>query len=118
MAGYRLRVRSGPKVERSRHDDLESALGELEARVVELQRSAPGRTVDLKVRRFEPVQQVTARLELSGPGRLRAGIDVRGDGSLESWMGTLRRRLIEQRRGESALDALRREVAPPSERPR
>src|SRR2546423_15427343 len=117
MARYRLKVAVGPRVERSRHDDLGAALGELEERVAELQRSARGRTIDVKVRRFEPVQQVTARLELSGPGRLRAGVDVRGDGSLESWTGTLRRRLIEQRRRESAVDALRRAVAPPSERP-
>src|SRR5947208_14642446 len=109
MAGYRLKVRVGPRVERTRHDDLDTALRELEARAVELQSSARGRTVDLKIRRFDPVQQVTARLELAGPRRLRAGVDVRGDGSVESWTGSLRRRLIEQRRGESAVDALRRE---------
>ena len=112
MAGYRLRVRVGPRVESSRHDDLHAALRELEARAVELQSSARSRPVDLKLmRRFDPVQQVTARLELSGPGRLRAGVDVRGDGSVESWTGSLRRRVIEQRRGESAYDALRRVVA-------
>jgi hypothetical protein len=109
MASYVLRVRAGPKVERTKHRDLESALETLERRAGELRQTAPKRTVDLKVgRRFEPVQQVTARLELSGPGRLRAGLDVRGDGSVESWTGRLRRELIEQRRGESALDALRR----------
>jgi hypothetical protein len=109
MAAYRLRVRVGPKVERSKHDDLERALEALESRAEELQRTAPRRTVDLKIgRRFEPVQQVVARLELSGPGRLRAGLDVRGDGSAEGWTGRLRRELIEQRRGESAIVALRR----------
>jgi hypothetical protein len=108
MAAYTLKVRAGPKVERSRHAGLEDALDELARRAGELQRSARGRTIDLKVRRFDPVQQVTARLELSGPGGLRAGLDVRGDGSLESWTGRLRRRLIEQRRGESAIEALRR----------
>jgi hypothetical protein len=109
MARYVLRVRSGPKVERTKHRDLDSALATLERRADELRHTTPKRTVDLKIgRRFEPVQQVAARLELSGPGRLRAGLDVRGDGSMESWTGRLRRRLIEQRRGESALDALRR----------
>jgi hypothetical protein len=108
MAAYRLKVRAGSKVERSRHDDLDAALRELEERAGELQRSAPNRAVDAKIRRFEPVQQVTARLELSGPGRLRAGVDVRGDGSVESWTGRLRREVIEERRGESAFDALRR----------
>ncbi|MFL5780479.1 MAG: hypothetical protein ACJ760_04130 [Thermoleophilaceae bacterium] len=109
MAAYRLKVRIGPKVERSKHRDLDGALEALGARAEELQRTAPRRTVDLKVgRRFEPVQQVAARLELSGPRRLRAGLDVRGDGSVESWTGRLRRELIEQRRGESAIEALRR----------
>jgi hypothetical protein len=108
MAGYRLRVRVGPRVERSKHGNLDSALTELEARATQLQGSARGKPIDLKVRHFDPVQQVTARLELSGPRRLRAGVDVRGDGSAESWTGSLRRRLVEQRPGETAYDALRR----------
>ena len=112
MAAYKLKVRAGPKVERTTHDDLDAALRALEARAVELQRTAPRRAIDLKIgRTFEPVQQVSARLELSGPRRLRAGVDVRGDGSLESWTGRLRREVVEQRRGETALDALRRVVA-------
>ena len=112
MASWRVKVREGPRVERSSYDDAESALAAIEARGAELQDSARAGAIDLKVRRFEPVQQVTARLELSGPGRLRAGVDVRGDGSVESWTGWLRRRLIEQRGGESAYAALRRQIAP------
>ena len=111
MAAYRLKVRAGSKVERSRHDDLDAALRELEERAGELQRSARARPVDVKLlRRFDPVQQVTARLELSGPGRLRAGVDVRGDGSVESWTGRLRREVVDQRGGESPIAALRRVV--------
>jgi hypothetical protein len=112
MAGYRLRVRAGPKVERTKHDDLDDALRALEQRAAELQETAPRRTVDLKVRQFEPVQQVAARLELRGPGRLRAGLDVRGDGSIEAWTGSIRRQVVEQKRRESAFDALRRAVRP------
>jgi hypothetical protein len=109
MAAYRLKVRAGPRVERTKHPDLDSALETLVRRAEELQRAAPNRVIDPKIaRRFEPVQQVTARLELSGPNRLRAGLDVRGDGSVESWTGRFRRELVEQRRGESAFDALRR----------
>jgi hypothetical protein len=109
VRGYRLTIRQGPKVERERFGELGEALGAMESRGRELERKPPAPAVAGKLlRRFEPVQQVLARLELSGPGRLRAGVDVRGDGSSEGFTGHIRRRLIEQRRGESAYDALRR----------
>jgi hypothetical protein len=63
------------------------------------------------MRRFEPVQQVATRAELRGPGRLRAGIDVRGDGSAEAWTGRLRRDVVTQEAGEDACAALRRVLA-------
>jgi hypothetical protein len=71
---------------------------------------ADARPIDLKARQFEPVAQVMARLELAGPDGLRAGLDVRGDGSVEGFTGTLRKRVIEQHAGESPVDALRRTV--------
>ena len=107
MSGYRLTVRRGPRVERACFDDLPEALAELEARGRLLEAEAGARAIDLKLRRFEPVQQVVGRLEVSGP-RVRAGVDVRGDGSSESYTGRLRRRLVDQRAGESPYDALRR----------
>ncbi len=63
------------------------------------------------MRRLTPVQQVVSRIELAGPGRLRAGVDVRGDGSTEAYTGRLRREVVEQRRRESTVDALRRAVS-------
>lgn len=113
MAGsYRLTVRDGPKVERARFDALDAALRALETRLERLATRPPRAAVDLRVRRFEPVAQVVARAELSGPQRLaprvRAGIDVRGDGSVEAWTGRAARRVVEQRDGESPLAALRR----------
>jgi hypothetical protein len=111
LSSYRLVVRSGAKVERAKLDSLGAALDSLEARARELADQADARVIDAKIRKFEPIQQVVARLELSGPSRLRVGVDVRGDGSVEGYMGRVRRRLIEQRDGESAFDALRRELA-------
>jgi hypothetical protein len=61
-------------------------------------------------RDYEPGAQVAVRGELRGPGRLRAGMDVRGDGSVEAFVGSVRRRLIEVRPGEDAWAAFRREV--------
>jgi hypothetical protein len=110
LSSYRVVVRSGAKVERAKLDSLEAALDALESRARELSENADAKPVDAKIRKFEPIQQVVGRLELSGPSRLRAGVDVRGDGSMESYTGRLRRRLIEQRGGESAFDALRREL--------
>jgi hypothetical protein len=96
-------------VERARFEQLGEALAALERRGEELQGDADAHTVDLKLmRKVEPVQQVVARLELAGPARLRAGIDVRGDGSAEAWTGRVRRRLIEQLPRESPYEALRR----------
>jgi hypothetical protein len=107
----RYRV-TGPKVERERFDELDEALRALERYGRDLEQRADTRPVGGGVlRRFEPVHQVMARLELSGPGRLRAGIDVRGDGSSEAFTVCLRRRLVEQRRGESPYDALRRKLS-------
>jgi hypothetical protein len=110
MGDWTLTVRAGPKVERTRYGDADAALDALEARGRELERTADAKPRAPLGRTFAPVQQVVARLELSGPGRVRAGVDVRGDGSSESWEGRLRRRLVEARAGESTYDALRRTV--------
>ena len=105
---FTVTTRVGPRVERERHAGLDAALGAIEARARELSEGADaGALQPTLMRRFEPVQRVLARIELSGPG-VRAGIDVRGDGSAEGYTGRFRRRLVEQRNGESAYDALRR----------
>jgi hypothetical protein len=110
--GWVLTTRAGARVRKRRHAELAEALSDLEREGRELEGSADGRAEGgTLMRRLEPVQIVVARLELSGPGRLRAGVDVRGDGSSEAFTGRLRRRVLEQRDGESAYDALRRELS-------
>jgi hypothetical protein len=108
LSSYRLVVRQEGKVERSKLDSLDAALDVLESRARELSEAADAKVVDAKIRKFEPIQQVVGRVELSGPSRLRAGVDVRGDGSVESYTGRVRRQLVEQRDGESPFEALRR----------
>ena len=106
---YTLTIRKGSKVDRERYSDLDAALRAIEQHGHELERTADARERGgTLIRRIEPVQQVVARLELAGPDRLRAGVDVRGDGSSEAFTGRVRRRLVEQRGRESAYDALRR----------
>jgi hypothetical protein len=106
---YTVTIRQGPKVTRERYAELDEAVGAVEQHGRELERGPDARPVGGSlIRRIEPVQQVVARLELRGPGRLRAGVDVRGDGSSEAYTGRVRRRLVEQRTGEDAYGALRR----------
>jgi hypothetical protein len=112
---WRLTVRNGPRLERDRFDGLDQLLVALEQRGRELAQSAPGEVLDAKIKRFEAAQQVIARLELSGPERLmpsvRAGVDVRGDGSTEAFRGRLRRAVLEPGTGEDAFGALRRALS-------
>jgi len=109
---WTLTVRRSGRVERERFDELEGVLDAIASRARSLAEAAPQRPVDLRYKKLEPVQQVFARLELAGPERfmasVRAGIDIRGDGSAEPYVGGLRRRPVNQRSGESAIAALRR----------
>jgi hypothetical protein len=112
MPRYMLTARVRGKVTHERFDDLESALRELERRGHALQGRADADAVGGSLmRRFEPQDQVTARLELSGPRRLRLGVDVRGDGTSVPFTGRLIRQPVERAEGESAYDALRRVAA-------
>jgi hypothetical protein len=108
MARYTLTVRRRGATDRERFASLDAALVALEERLDALSR--PERRADERglSRSYAPVQQVAARGEVAGPGRLRGGVDVRGDGSAEAYTGRLRRRLVERRAGETAYDALRR----------
>jgi hypothetical protein len=109
---WRLTVRASSKVDKDKFDALAPALDELERRARELVKTAPRGEIDVMTRQFEPVQQVAARLELAGPQSLlpktHAGVDVRGDGSVEAYVGRVRRTVVQQQQGEDAFAALRR----------
>jgi len=100
-----LTERVSGKVAHERFDDVAAALDALERRGHELQGQADAEAVGGELmRRFEPEDQVVARLELSG----RGGVDIRGDGSAIAYTGRWRRRPIAREPGESAYGALRR----------
>jgi hypothetical protein len=67
-----------------------------------------------RLRRYAPEEQVVARIELSGPQRrlpsVHAGLDVRGDGSTEAYVGRVRRRALDVGKDEDAIAALRRTI--------
>ena len=111
---YTVTIRVGPSVTRSRHASLPAAVDALERELTTLGPAGRRRTRRALTREYEPVAQVAARGELAGPTRLNprvsAGADVRGDGSIEVYIGRLRRRLIELEPGEEPFDALRRAV--------
>ena len=100
----RLTVRRGGRVSRESFGSLGEALDALEERAVALASDARAKPIDTKLLgRFEPAQQVVARLELSKPA---CGVDVQGDGSLRAFTGRLRRRALVG----DALEALRETV--------
>jgi hypothetical protein len=111
---WKLTVRTGARVQSTGFDELDPALDALEVRARELAKSAPRQPLELRYKRYDAVQRVFARVELSGPQRLlpniRAGLDVRGDGSIEPYRGRVKREPIEQSKGETPYAALRRAV--------
>jgi hypothetical protein len=42
---------------------------------------------------------------------VRGGVDIHGDGSIEPYRGRVRREVVDQRRGETPYQALRRSLS-------
>jgi hypothetical protein len=112
---WRVVVRAGSRVERDTLDSLPAALDVLEERTRAAAAGPEARAIDLRARRWAPEDQIAARAEVAGPQRwrpdVRAGIDVRGDGSVQAWTGAPERRALEPASGEDAYAALRRALA-------
>ena len=109
MSAWKLTVRHGSDVDREGFEELDEAVAALRRRAVQVRSEGPLDGVSV-LRDFGPSEQVHARLELSGKGILRpptAGIDVRGDGSMIAFSGSVRRREIEPRDDETPFDAVR-----------
>jgi hypothetical protein len=108
MSTVTVVVRVTGRVEKHPCDSLDEALDLLE-RELRVHATGASRTASkILGREYEPVAQVIARGELRGPGRLRSGIDVRGDGSAEAWTGRVRKQLVATDGREDAYRALRR----------
>ncbi len=105
---FRLTVRHGPKVAKARFATLDEAVDALEVQLDAIVPGARRKEIDLRVRQFDPAQQIVARGEISGPGGTRGGVDLRGDASSEAYTGRLSRQPVDPARGETAFDALRR----------
>ena len=86
---WRVTVRNGPRVERQDAATLAQALDLLETEARAAANTTRRGTIDVRVRRFEPGDQVAVRAELRGPG-VRAGFD----GAVQAWTGRVRRRLV------------------------
>lgn len=111
MAGYRLTVRHGPRVDRERFENLDEAISELRSRAEEIRGDGPLAPISA-FRDYEPGQRVAARLELSAGGWLRgreAGVDVMGDGSVVPYGGGIRKRPLGTGSG-TPFDAVREEL--------
>ena len=106
---WRLTVRHGSKVKREQFGGLDEAIAEMERRVEAIRAEGSLGVVEM-FRAYGPETRVAARIEITGPGRLRrpeAGVDVMGDGRLVPYRGAILRRELEPERGESAYEAVR-----------
>jgi hypothetical protein len=110
VPGYTLTTRVRGKVSKERFDTLGDAVDALERAGHRLQGQADAESVGGSlVRRYEPGDQVTARLEIGGRG-IHVGLDVRGDGRAVPFSGRIVRGELDREAGENAYDAIRRSL--------
>jgi hypothetical protein len=108
MAKWKVTVRHGPSVGREKFATLDEAIEEMRQKVEEIRREDRLPPVSM-LRDFSPAEQVQARIEISGPGLIRApegGVDVMGDGSAIAYTGAIRKHPIEVDSLEHAFERL------------
>ena len=102
--------RGGGEVEQEGFDELEEAVAAMRGKALEIRSEGRARPVR-SLRRFEPGDQVNARLQLSGRGRPfhkpTAGVDVRGDGTFVPFAGGVRREELDPTDHDTPFDIVR-----------
>jgi hypothetical protein len=108
VSKWKVTVRHGSSVGREKFDSLDEAIDEARRRVEEIRREGGLPAISV-FRKHTPDQRVHARIEISGPGLIRApegGIDVMGDGSAIAYTGTIRKERIEADSLDEAFERL------------
>ena len=106
---WKVTVRHGSSVAREKFDSLDEAIADARRRVDEIGRKDRLPPISM-LRDFTPSEQVAARIEISGPGLIRApegGIDVMGDGHAIAYTGAIRKQTIEADSLDHAFELLR-----------
>ncbi len=99
----------GPDVFQEEFDDLGEAVAEMRERALAIRSEGPLKATTM-LREFKPADQVKARLQISGRGRLRkpsAGVDVRGDGSFVPYRGGVARTELDPSGHDTPFDLVR-----------
>lgn len=102
-------MRNGAEVDHEGFDDVAEAVARMRERALAIRAEGPPKAANL-IRKFEPEDQVRARLELARGGFLRkqaAGVDVRGDGTFVPYRGGLRREELDPSGHDTPFDLVR-----------
>jgi hypothetical protein len=106
---WKVTVRHRSRVGREKFATLDEAITDARRRVEQIRREDRLPPISM-LREFTPAERVQARVEISGPGLIRApegGIDVMGDGSAIAYTGAIRKRTLEADSLEEAFERLR-----------
>jgi hypothetical protein len=109
VSKWKVTVRHGSSVGREKFDSLDEAIDQARLQVEEIRREGGLPAISV-FRTHAPDQRVHARIEISGPGLIRApegGTDVMGDGSVIPYTGAIRKEQIEAGSLDEAFERLR-----------